>query len=112
MFVSQASFEIDKNHEDRLIAKSQKNQKEIAQADGLISYECWRRVHAETVEFVFVSKWNAQADFQKWISREEHVQEHKEKYKEQKASGVEPQVKMKKTLSFYEVFEASGASAV
>ncbi|MDT3764768.1 antibiotic biosynthesis monooxygenase family protein [Priestia filamentosa] len=103
MFVMNASFEIDKEHEDRLAHKAKKNKQEILEADGVVSFECWRKEHRETVEYVFVSKWEKQEDFKAWISREEHVEEHKEMNKKKKVE--EPAVKIKKTLRSFETLE-------
>ena len=36
MFVMNASFEIDKEHEDRLAHKAKKNKQEILEADGVV----------------------------------------------------------------------------
>ncbi|GGE48711.1 hypothetical protein GCM10011391_29420 [Pullulanibacillus camelliae] len=103
MFVMQAKFEIDQDHEDQLRQKAIKNKKEIEQATGLLSYECWRRELKDTVEYAFVSKWEKQEDFKAWISREEHVQEHKNARAH--PSHATDAVKMTKTLHSYEVFD-------
>lgn len=104
MYITKASFEIDKAQEDRLINKAKKNEKEIKAAKGNISFECWRKEHKDTVEYVMVSKWESDTDFKAWISREEHVQEHKAMHKARKENGGE-QVKVKKVLESFELFE-------
>jgi len=111
MFVMNACFETDKADEQRLMAKAQKNQKEIEGAKGLVSYECWRTEHKDTVEYVFVSKWEKQDDFKAWISREEHVNEHKARRQMQRESGVKPQSALKKTLRSYEVYSVATEAA-
>ncbi|GGH75027.1 heme-degrading monooxygenase HmoA [Pullulanibacillus pueri] len=102
MFVMQAKFEIEKEHEERLERKAQNNKREIENAEGLLSYECWRRELKETVEYAFVSKWETQNHFKAWISREEHVNQHKAANAQRKEGIIDP-VKMKKTLHSYEV---------
>ena len=104
MFVMQAKFEIDKSHEDRLKNKAEKNKEEIQKANGLLSYECWRRELKETVEYAFVSKWESQNDFKNWISREEHKNEHKQMNAKRKAEEITT-IKMKKTLNSYEILD-------
>ncbi|WEG13712.1 antibiotic biosynthesis monooxygenase [Pullulanibacillus sp. KACC 23026] len=105
MFVTNACFEVDKAGEDRLKAKARKNEQDIQGASGLVSYECWRTDHKDTIEYVFVSKWEKQDHFKAWISRDAHVEEHKARRQRKKESGVEPQYPFKKTLRFYEVVE-------
>ncbi|MFC4619535.1 antibiotic biosynthesis monooxygenase family protein [Camelliibacillus cellulosilyticus] len=104
MFVMNASFETDKKYEDKLRVKAQKNKGDIQKAEGNISFECWRKDHGDTVEYVFVSKWKDQADFKNWISREEHVQEHKEMNKKRK-EGEQDGFKLKKVLRSYELLK-------
>jgi len=78
MFVVNASFETEKKFEEQLKQKAKKNKTEIEAAKGNLSFECWKKDSADKVEYVFVSKWEDKQFFQAWISREEHVNEHKE----------------------------------
>ncbi len=105
MFVMNASFEIETEHEDRLRAKAEKSKAENTHAPGIRSFEVWRKDHGQTVEYLFVSKWDSEADFKAWISREAHVEEHKAMHKHRKENPETVQVKMKKTLRSYEVLE-------
>lgn len=107
MFVNTATFEIEKAHEDRLVKKREKDQAQLAKANGILSFECWRRENTDTVEFVYVSKWESQDAFKAWISRDEHVNEHKEMNKRRKENEQTEQVKMKKTLRAYELYDSS-----
>jgi len=107
MFVNTATFEIEKAYEERLVKKREKDKEKLAEAKGLISFECWKRENTEMVEFVYVSKWESQADFKAWISREDHVNEHKEMNKKRKENPQPDQVKMKKTLRAYELYDYS-----
>lgn len=102
MFVMNASFEAEKQFENKLIEKAEDTGKEARQAEGNISFECWRKDHGETVEYVLVSKWNEQADFKVWMSRESHVQEHKEMQQKRK-EGMADEFKPKKKLRSFEV---------
>ncbi|PKR86565.1 antibiotic biosynthesis monooxygenase [Heyndrickxia camelliae] len=105
MFVMNARFEAEKSHEERLKAKAKKNKQDIQGAEGLVSYECWRKEKKDTIEYVFVSKWEKQEDFKTWISRDEHVAEHKAQRQQQKETGVKPTSAFKKTLQSYEVYD-------
>ncbi len=107
MFVNTATFEIEKAYEDRLVKKREKDQAQLAKAKGILSFECWRRENKDTVEFVYVSKWESQDAFKAWISRDEHVNEHKEMNKRRKENEQTEQVKMKKTLRAYELYDSS-----
>ncbi|MCM3444580.1 antibiotic biosynthesis monooxygenase family protein [Metabacillus halosaccharovorans] len=107
MFVNTATFEIGKIHKEILEKKREKDKEKLAEARGLISFECWKRENTETVEFVYVSKWESQSDFKAWISREDHVNEHKQMNKKRKENLQLEQVKMKKTLRAYELYDSS-----
>jgi len=100
MFVMQASFTTDTEFEDRLQQKATKTKKEALEAEGNIDFECWRKYHKDEVEYVFVSKWKEQSDFKNWISRDSHVQEHKEM---QKNPEKEDGFHLKKKMRSYEV---------
>lgn len=102
MFVMNASFTAEKRFEDMLIEKAKKTGKEAREAEGNISFECWRKDHGETVEYVLVSKWGAQTDFKAWMSRDAHVQEHKEMQQRRK-EGIDDEFKPRKKLRSFEV---------
>ncbi|MFP7735536.1 antibiotic biosynthesis monooxygenase family protein [Priestia aryabhattai] len=104
MFVVNASFETEKQFEDQLKQKAKKNKAEIEAAKGNLSFECWKKDSVDKVEYVFVSKWEEKQFFQAWISREEHVNEHKEVNKKKTQAPAEA-MKVKKTLRFYEAVE-------
>ncbi|GCE49913.1 heme-degrading monooxygenase HmoA [Thermosporothrix hazakensis] len=103
MFIMQASFEVARQFEDRMQAKYRKDREAIKEAEGNIAYECWRREHDTTVEYVFVSKWEQEADFKKWISRDAHKQEHREQIQRRRA-GEDDGFSVKKVLHSFELF--------
>ena len=45
-------------------------------------------IKGDEVEYVIVSKWQEKKDFQTWVARPEHVEEHKEMNKKLKAAKV------------------------
>ncbi|MCC9135050.1 antibiotic biosynthesis monooxygenase family protein [Pontibacter silvestris] len=100
-YIVNASFEIDKPNEAVLEAKTQKDYEKSQNAKGLVSFEVWKREHSETVEYVLVSKWESKDDFKFWISRDEHVDEHKEQ-RIRKEESERP--KITKKLSYFESY--------
>ncbi|AVX06704.1 MULTISPECIES: antibiotic biosynthesis monooxygenase family protein [Priestia] len=104
MFVVNASFETEKKFEEQLKQKANKNKAEIEAAKGNLSFECWKKYSADKVEYVLVSKWEDKQFFQAWISREEHVNEHKEANKK-KMKACSEAMEIKKMLRFYEAVE-------
>lgn len=104
MFVNQASFEGDKANEAKIIAKMKKTFAELQDVSGLLSSECWKKEKNDVVEYSIVTKWTAKQDFIAWLSREEHVNEHKEMNKQRK-QGISEKPSMKKTITQYEEIE-------
>lgn len=104
MFIMNASFEIEKNYEYILEEKGKKDKLHLTDAKGIMAVERWRKEHTETVEYVMVSKWESEADFKKWITRDEHVNEHKDMNKKRKESEQLP-YHVKKTLRSFEAIE-------
>lgn len=101
MFIMNASFEIEKDYEYILEEKGKKDQQQLMVAKGIIAVERWRKEHTDRVEYVMVSKWESEADFKGWLTREEHVNEHKDMNKKRKESGERP-YHIKKTLRSFE----------
>ncbi|MEI4529263.1 antibiotic biosynthesis monooxygenase family protein [Priestia megaterium] len=104
MFISQACFEGDKIIEHKIIKKLQKTMKETINVPGLISTDCWLKENKDRVEYVFVAKWESKEHFKKWVTREEHIEEHKQMNK-QKQQGEKEEVKIKKTLRQYKTVD-------
>lgn len=93
MFISQASFEGHKGIEPMILNKFKESMKETIGAKGLVSADCWSRESKDNVEYVFVTKWETNEDFKLWVSREDHVEEHKEM---NKIKAKRPQKKLKR----------------
>ncbi|MFP7489254.1 antibiotic biosynthesis monooxygenase [Bacillus paralicheniformis] len=106
MFISQACFEGDKTNEHKIIAKLQKTMNETINTPGLVSVDCWLKENKDRVEYVFVTKWESKDHFKTWVTREDHVEEHKEMNK-QKQQGQQEEVKIKKTLRQYQVVDVT-----
>ncbi|WP_205499938.1 antibiotic biosynthesis monooxygenase family protein [Rufibacter psychrotolerans] len=97
-YIVNASFETDLEHEAYLAQKCRHDLEESHGAAGLISFDIWKRAHAHTVEYVLVSKWESKEDFKAWISREDHVQGHKD----QRQNKEEVRPKLTKRLTYFE----------
>ena len=106
MFISQASFEGNKSIENKIISKLQKTMNETINSEGLVSVECWLNTKRDNVEYILVTKWENKEFFKKWVSREEHIEEHKEMAK-QKKQGLGNEVQFKKTIRQYETIDIS-----
>lgn len=100
-YIVNASFETDKATEDVLVRKFEKDSQAMKGVEGLLSYEVWKHETPQTVEFVAVSKWESKEAFKAWISRDEHVQGHKEQ-RQHKAEEGAPRITRK--LSYYESY--------
>lgn len=97
-YIVNASFSAEKEQEAYLAQKCQHDYEESHGAAGLISFDIWKHEHPETVEYVLVSKWESKDHFKAWISREEHVQGHKEQRQHKEV--VRP--KLTKKLTYFE----------
>ncbi|GEQ06787.1 antibiotic biosynthesis monooxygenase [Staphylococcus gallinarum] len=105
MFITEVAFSTNKENEDRLYNKAKKNLAELNDnVKGLIDAEVWTKSKADEVEYVIVSKWQEKKDFQTWVARPEHVEEHKEMNKKIKSGESEPSP-FKKVLKQYSVVE-------
>jgi len=72
----------------------------------LLTLECWKQENNDRVEYVIVTKWTTKKEFISWLSREEHVNEHKEMNK-QKKQGINENSILKKTIFQYEAVEVT-----
>jgi heme-degrading monooxygenase HmoA len=104
MFINQAHFEGDKLNEDKIIIKIKSTIDQTKDVEGLLALECWKKDsndRNDRAEYVLVTKWTTKKEFITWLSREEHVNEHKEMNK-QKKQGVSEKPTLKKTILQYE----------
>lgn len=73
MFISQVIFESEKENEQILKEIMRKKKISLANAEGLLTVECWK-TSKDTVGYALVSKWESKQYFQSWL-----VAEHKGK---------------------------------
>ncbi|UEX89641.1 antibiotic biosynthesis monooxygenase family protein [Staphylococcus ratti] len=100
MFVAQVTFST-KDLESRSILdnKAKHAKKDFEGYEGLIAVEVWKNETKDKLEYAIVSKWHDKKDFQAWVSRPEHVEEHKNKnqtskvQEEAKYSAIDKQIK-------------------
>ncbi|PTE84204.1 hypothetical protein BUY79_06000 [Staphylococcus equorum] len=97
MFIAQANFTA--SLEDRAILdnKISHAKDDFSGYDGLIDVEIWKNETKSKISYSIVSKWNKKKDFQAWVSRPAHVEEHKNMRKEEKENtkptSIEKQIK-------------------
>ncbi|MBE0337744.1 antibiotic biosynthesis monooxygenase [Paenibacillus sp. 23TSA30-6] len=101
MFINQAHFEGLKSNEERITQKIIKTVASTENIQGLLNLECWKKEKDNVIEYVLVTKWKSKKDFMTWLSREEHVNEHKVMNIQKKQGKIEEPV-MKKTILQYE----------
>ncbi|MCD8841683.1 antibiotic biosynthesis monooxygenase [Staphylococcus arlettae] len=105
MFVAQATFSTkDLSSRSILDEKAAQVKEEFAGFDGLIEFEVWKNETKNKLEYSIISKWNDKKDFQAWVSRPAHLEEHKNmnKEKEQEKAKYE---NIDKQIKKYELVE-------
>lgn len=106
IFINQAQFEGDKINEEKIIAKIKNTIDQLENVQGLLSSECWKKESNDRVAYVVVTKWTTKKEFITWLSREEHVHEHKEMHKQKKQEISEKPI-MTKTIFQYQAVEVT-----
>ncbi|MBO0440030.1 hypothetical protein DOK67_0000185 [Enterococcus sp. DIV0212c] len=100
MIVQTVAFIIKKEGREIFEAKTSKDVASMVGFSGCLSSECWFSEDKDTCEFMLVSKWQSKKDFQNWLKRPEHLQEHREAHKNKEAK---PSVVLEKIRKSYEV---------
>lgn len=102
MIVQTVTFIIKKEGKAIFETKTSKDVTSMLEFSGCISSECWFLEEKNTCEFMLVSKWESKKDFQNWLKRPEHLQEHREahKKKETKPSFVIEKIRKSHEVSF------------
>ncbi|ALS03218.1 antibiotic biosynthesis monooxygenase [Enterococcus silesiacus] len=100
MIVQTVTFSIKKEGKEMFEAKTTKDVASMLEFSGCISSECWYTEDKDTCEFMLVSKWESKKDFQNWLKRPEHLQEHREAHKNKEAK---PSFVLEKSRKSYEV---------
>lgn len=100
MIIQTVAFIIKKEGKERFEAKTSKDVASMVGFPGCLSSECWFSEDKNTCEFMLVSKWENKKEFQNWLKRPEHLQEHREAHKNKEA---EPSVVIEKIRKSYVV---------
>lgn len=101
MFVQTVTFIVKKEGKEVFEAKTSKDVASMIGFEGCVSSECWFSEEKEICEFMLVSKWQSKKDFQGWLKRPEHLQEHREAHKNKE---TKPSIVLEKIRKSYEVF--------
>lgn len=101
MIVQTVTFIIKKEGKEIFEAKTSKDVVSMLGFSGCISSECWFTEDKDTCEFMLVSKWESKKDFQSWLKRPEHLQEHRDAHKNK---DTKPSIVIEKIRKSYEVF--------
>jgi len=100
MIVQTVAFVIKKEGRERFEGKTSKDVASMLEFPGCLSSECWFSEDKDTCEFMLVSKWESKKDFQNWLKRPEHLQEHRDAHKNKE---TKPSIVLEKTRKSYEV---------
>lgn len=106
MFVAQVTFSTkDLSVRSMLDNKISHAKEDFEGYKGFIDAEIWKNETKNKLEYAIVSKWNDKKDFQAWVSRPSHVEEHKNMNKESKNQEESKYKNIEKQIKKYEVVE-------
>ena len=105
MFVAQAIFSTKDEASKAILDNKVSHAKQDFEGfEGFIDAQVWKSETGSKLEYAIVSKWNDKKDFQAWISRPSHVEEHKAMHKKSKNDEAD-KPPFQKTLRQYTVVE-------
>jgi heme-degrading monooxygenase HmoA len=102
MYVQSVTFVVKKEGKEHFENKIKKDVASMLEREACVSSECWFAETKDTCEFVMVSKWKDKKDFQAWLKRPEHLQQHREAHKNKEA---QPSIVVEKTGKSYIILE-------
>lgn len=106
MFIAQATFSTkDSDAKSILNNKMSHAKQDFEGFEGFIDAEVWKSEAGSKLEYAIVSKWHDKKDFQAWISRPAHVEEHKNMSKEAKDQAEATSPKIEKQIKKYELMD-------
>ncbi|MFC6402449.1 antibiotic biosynthesis monooxygenase family protein [Mammaliicoccus sciuri] len=103
MFVAQAIFSTKDEASKAILDNKDSHAKQ--DFEGFIDAQVWKSETGSKLEYAIVSKWNDKKDFQAWISRPSHVEEHKNMSKEKKENEEAKVSKIEKQIKKYEIVD-------
>lgn len=75
--VQTAVFTVEKDYQEEFIEKIKRDVASLKAWEGNLAAEGWQgEVKDGTADFVLLSKWNKEEDFEAWLNRPEHAQRH------------------------------------
>nr|WP_263314415.1 antibiotic biosynthesis monooxygenase [Mammaliicoccus sp. Marseille-Q6498] len=106
MFVAQATFSTKEPDAKPILDNKASNAvKDFEGFEGFIDAEVWKMETGSKLEYAIVSKWQDKKDFQAWISRPAHIEEHKNMSKEAKEKEEATYPKIEKQIKKYELMD-------
>lgn len=106
MFVAQVTFST-KDFEVRSILdeKASHAKEDFEGFQGFKGADVWKNETKTKLEYVIVSKWDDKKDFQDWVSRPDHVEEHKNMNKAAEEQEKAKYQKIDKQIKKFELVE-------
>lgn len=106
MFIAQVTF-ATKDFDVRSILdnKASNAKKDFEGFEGFRGAEVWKNETKNKLEYAIVSKWDHKEDFQAWVSRPSHIEEHKNMNKEAKEQENAKYKNIDKQIKKFEVVE-------
>ncbi|MBP1048105.1 antibiotic biosynthesis monooxygenase [Enterococcus sp. BWM-S5] len=99
MIVQSVTFIVRKEGKEHFENKTKKDVASMLEREACLSSECWYAEAKDSCEFTLVSKWQTKKDFQEWLKRPEHLQQHREAHKNKDAS--KPSLVLEKSQKSY-----------
>lgn len=100
MHVRSVKFSTAPENEEQLRQKMADNLAGLKTWESCLNVEVWRAVGRGSVSYQLVSKWADKKDFQAWIGRPEHLEEHRKKAQEKRPSLFEKEMATFETVEF------------
>lgn len=102
MIIKSVTFETELAGEGRLEQKITNDLSSLKEFETCLSAEAWRHSTKNEVSYTLVTKWQDKKDFQAWLKRPEHLQEHRKAHQQK----VEPPHEITRTrMEEYTLFE-------
>lgn len=101
MLINMVTFEVLPEGKETFFQKTQHNIASLKKTDSCLGAEFWYNETAKSIEFTIISRWNDKKDFQNWLKRPSHLQEHREAHKNKQS----PSLVIKKTTKSFTTIE-------
>ncbi len=78
MIIKSVTFEVEIENEELLKKKITKDLTSLKKTETCLSVEAWRQKNKQIVAYTLVSKWATKKEFQEWLKRPDHLQQHRQ----------------------------------